>query len=247
MSIREVPHDSRFRPISAWGYVGYTLLFTIPVIGLIFLLWFTFSPRNYNRRSYARAMWCFLLVAVIITAATAAGLFSLLRGSVPKELQAVFSQIRAYVADVAAGNMPLPFLPRVPQAPQNNAPNSATNQPAAEKIGLIFVPTAPPAALFGHTAPPAAPPEGVSAELFAAISSYEAFFDAYIAFMRDYDALAASPAALLRYSEFAAKYIDAMNKMAELEEAPMSRAEETYFARVTLRIYNKLAEAALDD
>lgn len=57
--------DERFRPISGWGYVGYTLLFSIPVLGLILLIVFAISDKNINRRSFARSFWCFMLLGLI--------------------------------------------------------------------------------------------------------------------------------------------------------------------------------------
>lgn len=55
-----------YRPISAWGYFGYLLLFAIPLVGFIFLLIFTFSNSNVNRRNYARSYWCAFLFAIIV-------------------------------------------------------------------------------------------------------------------------------------------------------------------------------------
>ena len=55
-----------YKPISAWGYVGYTILFCIPLIGLILLIVFSFSDANINRRNYARSYWCVLLLCIII-------------------------------------------------------------------------------------------------------------------------------------------------------------------------------------
>ena len=43
-----------FRPVTAWGYVGYTLLYLVPFVGLVFLLVFTFSSKNIPRRCFAR-------------------------------------------------------------------------------------------------------------------------------------------------------------------------------------------------
>lgn len=54
-----------FRPITAWGYVGYTLLFIVPVIGLVCLLVFTFSSKNIPRRCFARSFWCWILLDII--------------------------------------------------------------------------------------------------------------------------------------------------------------------------------------
>ena len=57
-----------YRPIGAWGYVGYSLLFSIPIVGFVFLIVFSCSGANLNRRSYARSYWCWLLLAAIIIA-----------------------------------------------------------------------------------------------------------------------------------------------------------------------------------
>ncbi len=59
--------------ISAWGYVGYSVLWGIPVLG--WLIWFfnLFSKKT-NKRSYARSKICtvvfLFLVGVILTALT---------------------------------------------------------------------------------------------------------------------------------------------------------------------------------
>lgn len=66
---REITQDQlpeRFRPLSAWAYVGYTLLFSIPIVGFIFLIVFSCSGANVNRRSYARSYWCYLILLLII-------------------------------------------------------------------------------------------------------------------------------------------------------------------------------------
>ena len=54
-----------FRPITPWGYVGYSLLFSVPVVGFIFLLIFTFSSKNIPRRCYARSFWCIALLTIL--------------------------------------------------------------------------------------------------------------------------------------------------------------------------------------
>ena len=54
-----------YRPISAWGYFGYSLLFAIPLVGFICLIIFSFDDSNINRRNFARSHWCALLIALI--------------------------------------------------------------------------------------------------------------------------------------------------------------------------------------
>ena len=56
---------AQYKPISPWGYIGYSLLYSIPFIGLIFLIVFSFSGKNINRRNYARSFWCALLIVLI--------------------------------------------------------------------------------------------------------------------------------------------------------------------------------------
>ena len=57
---------SEYTPISAWGYFGYNILFSIPIIGFIFLIIFSFDSSNINRRNYARSFFIiYLLIAIV--------------------------------------------------------------------------------------------------------------------------------------------------------------------------------------
>lgn len=74
----------KYRPISAWGYFGYSLLFWLPIAGFILLIVFSFDNSNINRRNYARSYFCALLLVVIIVVvfiALGAGAFYSLRSS----------------------------------------------------------------------------------------------------------------------------------------------------------------------
>ena len=56
---------SQYKPISAWGYFGYNILFSIPLIGFILLIIFSFDSSNINRRSYARSFFIvYLLIGI---------------------------------------------------------------------------------------------------------------------------------------------------------------------------------------
>ena len=55
------------RPLSPWAYFGLMLLFSVPVVGFVFLIVFSFSNANINRRNFARSYWVALLVGVIVT------------------------------------------------------------------------------------------------------------------------------------------------------------------------------------
>jgi hypothetical protein len=55
-----------YKPISAWGYFGYNLLFSIPIVGFICLIIFSLDSSNINRRSYARSFFIiYLLIAIV--------------------------------------------------------------------------------------------------------------------------------------------------------------------------------------
>lgn len=57
---------SKYRPMGAWGYVGYTILYLIPLIGFIMLIVFACSGSNISRRSHARSYFCFMLMGLIV-------------------------------------------------------------------------------------------------------------------------------------------------------------------------------------
>ena len=58
----EIP--AQYKPLSPWAYLGYSLLYSVPVVGFICLIIFSLSDDNINRRNYARSYWCALLVGL---------------------------------------------------------------------------------------------------------------------------------------------------------------------------------------
>lgn len=74
----------QYRPLRAWAYFGLTLLYSIPIVGFIFLIIFSFNSGNINRRNFTRSYWCALLIVVILLAIfviVGGGLTTLLRSS----------------------------------------------------------------------------------------------------------------------------------------------------------------------
>lgn len=61
----------QYRPLGAWSYFGYSILFNIPLLGFIFLVVFALSSSNIARRSYARSYFCGFLIVLIILAIVA--------------------------------------------------------------------------------------------------------------------------------------------------------------------------------
>ena len=62
----------QYRPLSPWAYFGLQLRFCVPVVGLVFLIVFSISRGNINRRNFARSYFCvyaivgiFLLICLL--------------------------------------------------------------------------------------------------------------------------------------------------------------------------------------
>ena len=67
----------KYRPLSAWAYFGYQILFSIPVIGFICLIIFAFNNDNINRKNFARSFFCvYVLLAIAGALAAVLGLGS---------------------------------------------------------------------------------------------------------------------------------------------------------------------------
>ena len=66
VSIEDLPPD--LRPMSAWAYVGWGILFAIPIVGLILIIVFSCASGNINRKRFARSYLCWWLIAIIICA-----------------------------------------------------------------------------------------------------------------------------------------------------------------------------------
>ena len=61
--------SEEYRPITMWGYFGYELLFSIPVIGFIFLIVYSLGgTRNINLKNFARSYFCFSIIVIIFIA-----------------------------------------------------------------------------------------------------------------------------------------------------------------------------------
>lgn len=56
----------KYKPLGAWEYFGYTILFSVPLIGIICLIVFALSSDNINRRNFARSYFCYVVIAFIL-------------------------------------------------------------------------------------------------------------------------------------------------------------------------------------
>lgn len=62
-----------YRPLSPWNYFLHALLYSIPVIGWIFMIAHAFSDKSRHVRSFAGA-YCFLTL-IALAGAVGAGLY----------------------------------------------------------------------------------------------------------------------------------------------------------------------------
>ena len=53
--------------IKPWGYVGYALLWSVPVVGWICWIISCFSNRNKNVKNYARGQFCMAIFSALMT------------------------------------------------------------------------------------------------------------------------------------------------------------------------------------
>ena len=71
MNDHYIPEE--YRPISMWGYFGYSLLFAIPIICFMILCVFALGgARNINVRNYARSYFCWIVLLLILIGITIA-------------------------------------------------------------------------------------------------------------------------------------------------------------------------------
>ncbi len=75
---------AEYSPLSPWAYFGLQILFSVPIVGFVFLIVFSFNKSNLNRRNFARSYWCGLIIAlaIIIVAVVIALVFGLSLGSI---------------------------------------------------------------------------------------------------------------------------------------------------------------------
>ena len=65
MSENNIP--SEYKPISMWGYFGYEILFSLPIVGFICLIIMSFAPSNKNLKNFARSYFCLFILSLVLT------------------------------------------------------------------------------------------------------------------------------------------------------------------------------------
>lgn len=88
------------RPLSPLAYAGYALLFLIPGLGLIPLLYFSIKGGNPHRRNFARSFWIVFLVGLLLFALLAWQVISVLNLHI-KNLSEFLAAIKAFLQETA--------------------------------------------------------------------------------------------------------------------------------------------------
>ena len=60
-------YSPEYKPLSAWAYIGYNILFSIPIVGFILLIVYALDSGNINRRNYARSFLLIMLIVFILS------------------------------------------------------------------------------------------------------------------------------------------------------------------------------------
>ena len=231
----------QFKPISAWGYIGYSILFAIPVLGLILLIVFSISDRNINRRSYARSYFCWVLITIVMVILGATGILNRVLGD---SFNDAMSRIQQTAWSITGGapihtENPLPTsrpadatAKPAPTAKSPEATESPQEEPAEEQTEVTETTVAPESTEPMVDVQVGGKTISISQSFKDAMDEYEAFFDEYVEALQSGNAI--------KLSTLALKYAETMAAFEALDDADLSEAEEAYYITVQARINAKL-------
>ena len=219
MSKRQYEGPDEFKPISTWGYVGYTILFAIPILGFILLLVFAFSQKKINRRNFARSFLCCILIAIILFLGSIV-LTRLGVGDLTGPLKLISPQIRQSIESIE----------NIIPASGDNTPKATKTSSSSTKASAISQPD--------PTGAPAQSAAGVRPEVKAAIDGYVAFFEEYAAFMKKSSTSSNALTMLADYSKMLTAYAQNMEEWEKFEKkyADLNQTEMKYYTDATLHI-----------
>lgn len=55
-----------YRPLSPWAYFGLNILYSLPILGWIFLICHAIGSQNINKKNFARSMFCIYVVILVL-------------------------------------------------------------------------------------------------------------------------------------------------------------------------------------
>ncbi len=222
MRFKDYSGTEQFRPLSAWAYFGYGLLFAIPIIGWIILIIFTFSTTNYNRRSFARSYWCALFVAGIIIA------IPITTGIGADWLYEKVPVLKQWLPEIRTTITTSYQKLGIPTVRETTKVEKTAILPSTKSSGNV-----------GQSN------SGITPAFKKTMDSYEAVIDSYIEFMESLNSGKSTMTQIAKGAEMAVRYYGAMEELEKIDESSLSEADEQYFMEVTLRINKKLTSAAL--
>ena len=62
----------QYAPLSPWAYFGLGLLYSVPIVGLVFMIIFSIKRTNINRRNYTLSYWIVYVLALAVAIVLAA-------------------------------------------------------------------------------------------------------------------------------------------------------------------------------
>lgn len=219
-----------FKPISAWGYIGYSLLFAIPFLGWIMLFVFALSNQNINRRNYARSFFCLLLIVILVTLA-----FSVLAffniSDIPESIKHTFPQLQEFIEEIQKlgakrNRQSSTTLSRNTTSQRTSALPSSTNSSSSSNTKSSSKSTSSSSSS-----------SGVRKNVKEAIDSYETFFNEYVAFMKKYSSSTNPLSMLSDYTNMMTKYATTLEKWEKFDkENNLNDAELLYYSQACIRI-----------
>ena len=221
MSRYDYRGPERYRPISAWGYVGYSILFLIPVIGWICWIVCVFSGGNINRRSYARSYICHFLLTLILST-----VFVVLMSNNVGNIRSALPKLPFFNAAVDQIGKWLPEREDAAGKAASTPADNAENEPDAA------------------SAAPSEDAGGVRKEVKDAIDDYEAFFRDYADFMKNQSGSSTTLSEMTDTVQMMmVDYPERLRKWLRLAgDLEMNDAELDYYAAASLRINQMLSE-----
>ena len=94
--MRNYDYGYGFKPITGWGYVGYSILWAIPVVGWLICLFTAIGSKHRNVRNFARSIFCRIFLLIILAAA-AVGTVVLLDVLNVIEPATIFSYVKDFI------------------------------------------------------------------------------------------------------------------------------------------------------
>ena len=73
------------KPISPWGYVGYEILYAIPIVGLILAIVFSITSKNKNVKNFAKAQLIMIVIGIVLLFILV--ILGLMKGMTPEQIE----------------------------------------------------------------------------------------------------------------------------------------------------------------